>query len=145
MLTAKDIRVGNFICNGLKYDEYGVGEVLEVGNEDREFEQIYCMCSESFEWFFKDNYCGIPLNDEWFKKLNFKKTISFYIEIDEEKLLEFAYNNDNSTNQYYAYFRNKNKNGEDDFVLLRKNIKFVHEVQNLYHSIKGKDLEVELW
>lgn len=74
-------------------------------------------------------------------RLGFKKTIGFYIEIDDDKSLELGFNNDNSTNQYYVYFRNKNKGGVDDLVLIRKDLKYVHELQNLYYSITGKEFE----
>lgn len=74
-LTAKEIRIGNIIIsgnNGKYYEDGIIGKVLEIGNDEREFEQIYCECEESFEWFFKDNYFSIPLTKEWLLKLGFK-------------------------------------------------------------------------
>jgi len=62
--------IGSYIANGKIYNPQtsAIGKVLEIGNEEREFEQIYCECNESFDWFFKDNYCGIPLTIEILEK-----------------------------------------------------------------------------
>ena len=74
-LNAKQIRIGNYIMsgnNGKFYEDGSIGKVLEIGNEERKFEQIYCECEESFDWFFKDNYFPIPLTKEWLIKFGFK-------------------------------------------------------------------------
>ena len=77
ILKANELRIGNYITSGVNgvfnKDLMNIGRVVEIGNIDREFEQIYCECEESFEWFFKDNYFGIPLTDEWFEKWGFCK------------------------------------------------------------------------
>lgn len=74
-LNAAQIRLGNYIMSGNNgnYCSSGlIGKVLEIGNDDREFEQIYCECEESYEWFFKGNYFPIPLTKEWLYVFGFK-------------------------------------------------------------------------
>jgi hypothetical protein len=48
-----------------------LGRVLQIGSLDQEFEQVYCECDESFEWFFRDNYFGVPMSDFWFEVCGF--------------------------------------------------------------------------
>lgn len=81
--------------------------------------------------------CPVPLTEEWIIKLGFKKIIGYYIEIDDNKNLELAINNDSCEIQYYVYFRNKDS---DDYCLLRKDLKYVHQLQNLYHALTGEEL-----
>lgn len=73
-LAADEIMLGNIIQSGNngKYVEEGtIGRVLQIGALDQEFEQVYCECGESFEWFFKDNYFGVPMSDFWFEVFGF--------------------------------------------------------------------------
>jgi len=58
-------------CFDTDYLDYG--KVLSIGQEDQEFEQIYCECEESFNWYFRDNYFGIPLTKEWLVEFGYKK------------------------------------------------------------------------
>jgi hypothetical protein len=139
-----DIRIGNYIGGGLEYDideEFPLGfwhKVRSIGNEDQEFEQIECETSESFEWVFKDNWCGIPLTETWLKAFGFDNkeykqgyigiacgSIDFvltYPKIMGEWQTEFCWTFDSHK-----------------FVT----IKYVHELQNLYFSLsQGKELEI---
>lgn len=84
----------------------------------------------------------ITLTEEWFIRFGFKKNISFYRIIGSDKALEVGLNNDTSEIQYYCYFRNFNKGGADDFVLLRKDLKYVHELQNLFFALTGEELTI---
>lgn len=76
-LQAGDLRIGNFIISGnngtFDTDYLDYGKVLSIGQEDQEFEQIYCECEESFNWYFRDNYFGIPLTKEWLVEFGYKK------------------------------------------------------------------------
>jgi len=138
MLKNTDLQVGNIIVSGIKFsDNSEIGEVLEIGNDEREFEQVYCQCAESFEWFFKDNYCGVPLTEEWHDIFGVKKDsfMSYVYDISvfnkpDERCLVFSGD--------YLWLREKNINGPlpyDFMVIWNKDIKkefYVHEFQNLY-------------
>lgn len=89
---------------------------------------------------------GIPLTEEWLVKFGFKKVIGWYINVREHAdglfdSLELADNNDKAENQFYVYFRNM-RIETDDYVLLRKDLKYVHELQNLYFALTGEELKV---
>ncbi len=133
-LQAKDLRIGNWIASGKEFKDTSIiGKVLEIGNEEREFEQIYCMCEESFEWFFKDNYCGIPLTHELLERCGFKK-------VEEEALVEtydapgfdlwiFKSRDGN----YYDYHT---PDGGKPLIGL-------HDLQNWYRFRTGSELDVK--
>jgi hypothetical protein len=135
-LKANDLRIGNYITSGVngifRDDLMFIGKVLEIGNEEREFEQIYCECEESFEWFFKGNYFGIPLTEKWLLKFGFEWSIlhqahylngfDFVIDICE----------------HYSRVIKYRRNGE---VITR--IEYVHQLQNLYIAITGEELTIK--
>jgi len=70
-----EIRIGNLIASGKEFNDKTslIGKVISIGMEESEFEQVYCECEESYSWFFKDNYCGIPLTPEWLVRLGLEK------------------------------------------------------------------------
>jgi hypothetical protein len=125
-MKATELRIGNFIMSGNngEFDHDGlIGKVLEIGNEDREFEQIYCECEESFEWFFKGNYFGIPLTDDWLIKFGFidgQKDVIKLIRINKF---------------YYLCYVTGSKR-------LNVDIMYVHQLQNLYYALTGVELSV---
>ena len=91
------------------------------------------------------SYCeGIHLTEEWLKRFGFSKAIGFYIEcpkIGYHNYLELGINTNTSELQWYCYYRNnKNSPEKDDFILLRKNLKYVHELMNLFYALTGTEL-----
>ena len=148
-LKNNQIRVNNHI-ESLQYNV--IGKVLQIGNDDQEFEQVWCECTESFEWFFKDNYKGIPLTDKIlgdilkFDKspLGFCKQIK--VTLAKQESIELSNNND-AEGLWYVGFRqgdnvNPNKLHENDFLFLKRDLKYLHELQNLYFSLTNEELEI---
>jgi len=149
LLKNSDIQVGNIIASGKVFSKISeIGEVLEIGNDEREFEQVYCQCQESFEWFFKDNYCGVPLTKKWHKIFGVKKDnfMSYVYDISVfekgDKCLVFSGD--------YLYLREiNNEKGQAPYnfmVLWNKDIKkefYVHEFQKLYEAISGKKIKFD--
>ncbi len=154
MLTNKDIKVDNFIGIGKVYSDIsGDYKVLSIGNDEQEFEQIYTEGEESFEWLFKDGYCGIPLSDDWFDKLLFSKqtgimiTYSFIL-IDykgyDDILKKMVYHykeislSKNNKDTYYVYIREgyTDDRSDDDIITFSNNYKYVHQVQQLLSCAK---------
>jgi hypothetical protein len=125
-LKANELRIGNLIMsgnNGLFDTDGAIGKVLEIGNIEREFEQIYCECEESFDWFFKDNYFGIPLTEEWLEKFGFKKEKGESYKLGKYQL-------------YYLLYYEGYKVGE-------LTIKYVHQLQNIYFASSGEELTIK--
>jgi hypothetical protein len=157
-LKNKDLRVGNYIMSGNngKFQEGGsIGRVLEIGNEDREFEQIYCECSESFDWFFRDNYFGVPIKPNVLEKMGFKPDkdgFSWYC-------MEYEAFEDPDDELREMYLRHTVKiwintesleccitnTTEDEFgASTKQKIEYVHKLQNLIFSLTGEDIEFDL-
>jgi hypothetical protein len=141
VLKASDLRLNNYIQSGNngKYISDGiVGKILEIGNEERVFEQIYCECEESFDWFFKDNYFGIPLTEQWILKLGFTWSIPHQAHYKEgfDYVIDF-YETYPNVDGCLAFI-NKNHRSGDKLIT----VKFVHELQNLHYVLTQRELTV---
>ena len=134
-MKATELRIGNYITSGVNgifnKDLMNTGRVLEIGLIDKKFEQIYCECEESFEWFFKDNYFGIPLTEEWWFKFGFRKhpndipTYAKSFGNSEYAFCIYQY----ADSSFYAQIIGKK-------IMLNS----VHQLQNLYFAIAGEEL-----
>lgn len=149
-LKNHQIRVNNHI-ESLNFNV--IGKVLQIGNNDQDFEQVWCECSESFEWFFSDNYKGIPLTDKILADiLKFNKTPlgGFAKEIKvtfaKQESIELSKNSDAEGLWYVGFRQGDNETTNtlhnNDFVFLRRDLKYLHELENLYFSLTGEELEV---
>lgn len=83
----------------------------------------------------------IPLTEEWLLKFGFHKQIGFIKFIGEKYTNSFEVSH-NDLDKWYCFYRNFNKGKEDDFVLLRNDLKHVHQLQNLYFALTGKELSI---
>jgi len=69
-----DIRINNLIASGKEFSDIStIGLVRSIGNDDVDFEQIEIECEDSFEWLFKDNYCGVPVKGCLLEHTGFNK------------------------------------------------------------------------
>lgn len=99
-----------------------------------------------------EDYSPIPLTPELLEKAGFVFTsVGYWLKLPDRfnkfRSIEVAYNNDNSTNQYYCYYRQSKgvlpEHG-DSFVQLRHDLQYIHQLQNLFYSLTGKELTIEL-
>ena len=140
-MKASEIRIGNLIASsGNKEDieTWVIGEVISISSLDSEFEQIEVETAESIEWFFKDNYFGIPLTEEWLLKFGFER---------EYELRKTVYYMNNYSIILWVY-----KNGRIDLRIggidfkdkdVRfKKYQYVHQLQNLYFALTNTELEI---
>lgn len=146
VLKNSDIRVGNLVASGTKFDDTTsiIGKVLQIGNDDVDFEQIWCECDESFEWFFKNNYCGIPLTEKFHNKFGIFKNglnrFEYNISRFDKNDLFLIFSDD------YLYLKSNTddrRSPHEIICLWNKDLKkefYVHEFQNLYFSITNKEL-----
>jgi len=146
-MKANELRIGNYIANGVegifKSDIMSIGKVLEIGNEGRKFEQIYCECEESLEWFFKDLYCGIPITEKWLLNFGFEQ----YGQKNEANPMVL-----NSRDFDFAiyppsdfYKKQYWHTGIIESINSHKtlNIKYIHQLQNLYFALTGEELIIK--
>lgn len=76
----------------------------------------------------KFNYEGIPITEEWLIKFGFKKTISpSMMKLEDIKLMAYG---------------NGNKWGVSAGAYYNSSI-YVHQLQNLYFALTGKELELK--
>jgi len=136
-MKASEIRIGNLIASsGNKEDieTWVIGEVISISSLDSEFEQIEVETAESIEWFFKDNYFGIPLTEEWLLKFGFTSigklhpTFKKGIYIIEEGIIGDKYNLRKVINK-------------DESLFIVK-FQYVHQLQNLYFALTNTELEI---
>jgi hypothetical protein len=106
-LEANELRIGNFIYEGLQLVKVDFRKIIEV-----------MQCNVNF-W-------GIPITEEWLIKFGINDKFYFAGNLilceDEES--------------YYLA-------DENDIGFGLRPIKYVHQLQNLYHSLTGKELEIK--
>ena len=135
MIDIKGLRIGNKVSYQLNLytvtgiDPNQVYVYLRDGNNDQHISA-------------KPKYIEpIPLDEKDFFDFGFKKIIGFSIGIYPDANLELGYNNDKSYPQWYCFIRNILYDGNiDEFCIFRKDLKYIHELQNLYFGLTGQEL-----
>ena len=125
----------------MKISELRLGNyVMDIDNN------ILPVTTDTFYWISEcvrteDDYKQIQLTEEMLFKCGFSKNVGHYIIFGryKDKTLELVYNNDTNEIQYYVYVRGLLDN---EFVQLRHDLKYLHELQNLYFAITGNELSV---
>ena len=143
-MKTNDLRIGNYIYGNYygNEDEEKTEKCKVLGIDSVGFSE-YPIWVEGLEETGIETYMGfqpIPLTEEWLLKFGFNKQIGFikFIGVPYEKdSFEVAHND---LDKWYCYFRNFVKGAQDDFVLLRNDLKHVHQLQNLYHALTGEEL-----
>ena len=79
---------------------------------------------------------GIPINHRWLKKFGFEKISHEEYRRENSQFWMFC----NEDNIYSAWLIDKD-NLDTDYDLPLKTIKYVHQLQNLYFSLTGKELQ----
>jgi hypothetical protein len=114
MIKHNEVRIGNFVQHELS-DKYSI-----VKREC--FEKPY----------YLNDYNPIPLTEEWLLRLGFEKLHNdYYILNAGDFELRYYYNVSGSAWKF-----------ELNNSLI--NITCVHQLQNLYHALTGKELEIKL-
>ena len=130
-MEANDLRIGNFITSD--YDELSIVSKIESKEFNTyngcEYERIICKrnnTSSDFIIVHDDNWKPIPLTEEWLLKFGFvKKEIGYskLTSMEECFLISFG--------------KHINING----VKFNNEIKYVHQLQNLYFALTGEELK----
>lgn len=131
MIQNTELRVGNLFMGGMD-------EILEV----------CAILATGVNYKTADNKGGgwcpfpgmkpIPLTEDWLVRLGFHKLpLNYGIQIDHEKSFQIAWND---VNKWYCYFEQSTQH-DYDLVLMRNDLGYVHQLQNLYSSLCGKELE----
>ena len=127
MLKNNELRIGNLV----KW--YDVSKVLELHSEKNKFDNVCIECEESFEWNEYNKLEPIPLTEEWLLIFGFKKRKNRHLFYWENKIVISEYK-DEFENFFYP------KTGYD--IRFSNEIKYVHQLQNLYFALTGAELTV---
>jgi hypothetical protein len=139
-MKANELRIGNyftditFFCQVSRIEKKSIwGYVIDVNNHMiAKIEDYY----EDGEYHFNlRNISPIPLTEEWLLKFGFRKKCSVF---------KFPFPKNIETN---FWIRNKGKRFMPCFhslgyntIAMTRPIKYVHQLQNLYFALTGKEL-----
>lgn len=136
-MKVEELRIGNLFKGNFGDDVYEVG-YMTPGTE-------MCVWIKGKNSFVKEaDLEGIPLTEEWLVKFGFEKPECLEeIDRDFTKQVGFRYVDDLG-NKEYAYVISSEVDDYSCYYYVTKEIKFVHQLQNLYYALTGgEELEVK--
>jgi hypothetical protein len=139
-LNIKELRVGNFIYDaGIDFDNGG----NKIRSDDTELvvvtvEVMASIIKYPFGNFNYHSYVPIPISPEWLERFNFE------MDDDMEYGIIWSFKISDDASIYWNGFieievRTKYVTTRYDL----DHIKHIHQLQNLYHSLTGKELELK--
>jgi hypothetical protein len=144
-MEAKELRIGNWVqpIEPLADAFNGYRQVTTVYENRGTVEYHYPLA-----WFEP-----IPLTEELLLKCGFVKDNigGYWIELpslkQQFKTLTIAWCNDSPDHKWYAFFRDGKRDDDrnnDAVVCLMRNMNYLHQLQNLYFTLTGQELNIEL-
>jgi len=127
-MEARELRIGNWIeCS--EVDEFGnlVYKAYQVSVSD--------IWNIRYDEIRKKEYEPIPLTEEWLKDFGFPWEIKFQAHGNDEFWGLFS--------ECYPKEKGYNLIMKRDKFLLIPEIKYVHQLQNLYFALTGKELQLK--
>jgi hypothetical protein len=132
-MKAEDLRIGNYVyCAYAGYEgkEFIISEVKPNDLHDRTIEKAggFCPIIE-----YPDNYRPIPLTEEWLVKCEFEKInhVNGYVfwSLSRSKINRLHLDVYDNYAKYYGY--------------IVAHCKYLHQLQNLYFALNGKELTIK--
>lgn len=138
-MKAQELRLGNW----LYYRNYLTGdEMLDAEPNAEKPYNLQCVTPHVIEWVEKGDkvYEPIPLTEEWLVKLGFEENAGRFTNGHKEYCahnydFRFTITTDHEDNVGLCAF------GSDDDIVLT--VKYVHQLQNLFHSLTGEELTIK--
>ncbi len=124
MIQANELRIGNWIHNPVQEINFQV-DLATIGNVARDNGNKNKVPSRLL-------YQPIPITEEILLKCGFEKKKQRFE--SKEALLRISY----FDSAWHCSI------GDDDFGFLFRTIKHLHQLQNLYFALTGKELQIEL-
>ena len=124
MIQANELRIGNLVNS--KND--GIISITNISEKSVAVNDAHCYNHIPVEFI-----SPIPLTEEWLLKLGFKKRKNRHLFHWENKIVISEYK-DEFENFFYP------KTGYD--IRFSNEIKYVHQLQNLYFALTGAELTV---
>lgn len=139
-MKASELRIGNF------YNQFG--NITEVDwsvlkdLKDAPIDQLWCK--------------PIPLTEEWLQKFGFEKIKNnrefFYSDVFKHEndayntwfcVYFFNYNATGESAQYYKSYFETRHHGKIEYLDNYGNFDYVHQLQNLFFALTGKELTIK--
>lgn len=158
-MDTKELRIGNKV-EALYDIDNELSEIVTVGCIDNigVTEHGYSVSFTDGNYDKYNDISGIPLTEEWLLKLGFEKKqhhlIDLVVKVISEvespqdkssvifKEVALSVCNDKGKGEYYFFMKQGNRNDEFDnsIVTITSDMRYVHQLQNLYFSITGKEI-----
>jgi len=150
MIDVKQLRLRNLITNNqritIRVDFISKSQIgYNCG-----FGDVFLL-EEKDEFEFYENACNfepIELTQEWLVRFGFLKTNQWaivYSKKENANSLNHALrltDNENAATPWSVYLQSFIGDEGFGFISIRKDLKYVHELQNLYFALSGEDLEL---
>jgi hypothetical protein len=137
MIDTKELRIGNLIQTPKRIQPVTYIDIDEVGFEGQKIESTV-LCVGFTSLCYKDSQLEpIQITPEWLERLGFEMVDDdkgFY-QIDCGKKSKLLYDLDFKLAEIGVEW---NENTEE-----MKHIKYVHQLQNLYHALTGEELQIK--
>ncbi|WP_316778359.1 hypothetical protein [Pedobacter antarcticus] len=132
-MKASDLRIGNYVGNG---------KVTMTNLENVEFSQgLYTVVENlSVKRSDEDEILPILINEEWLLKFGFNWCESKIIGKDRKLSIQVSNNEDLDYEDQEFFISNVSDNRVFSFWY---EIKYVHQLQNLFFALTGEELEFE--
>jgi hypothetical protein len=145
-MKANELRVGNkFECMGMIQTVFEIIDNTDNGRIIQEGYENIIRCKENGNQYKPIEIHGIPLTEEWLLKLGF---------IKYSGRTKTWRNGRQFISKYYRHYSNVDYFSLTfhvmyDMITLnnynsRLDIKYVHQLQNLYFALTGKELEINI-
>ena len=121
-MEAKELRIGNYVTY-----MFDVDKIESIGDQT-------VLINNNYNPVNLINIHSIPLTEEWLLKFGFDHIKGF--NYFERNSLRFEFVIDTYNVIYY------NTTFKED-IYLDTEIKYVHQLQNLYYALTGKELEIQ--
>lgn len=137
MIAANELRLGNYI----HHKELGVVKVISISSKIGDAEPVFVECLNDgldYDFNLDEDLTSITLTEEIISKCGFEKQNRdgeiYFLNGDCFELHQF--------NQYGHFSYTCGDNLKGNFVSTR--IDSLHQLQNLYFALTGKELEVKI-
>lgn len=124
-MKANELRIGNWYLS----TKFQVPVICEMGD----FYEIYARADGSSEYTVDDIFEPIPLTEEWLLKFGFRNecgyncAVCYTLDFNSGLTINFL------NKELYCYLNS----------IRLDNIKYVHQLQNLYFALTGNELTIE--
>jgi len=124
-MKATDLRIGNLVQNDMGKVRYG--KIASFNNKSANLKMEFSKLSTSL-----NSVDGIPITEEWILKSGFKWSGGF-AELKHPEIPLYFLKHPKVKDKYTCFFN----------TLSIGNIKYIHELQNLYFALKSEELNIE--